>query len=122
MKINLIGQNIKKYRRQLGLSQNDLAKITNLSKRAIVYYEKEANNEIFNKLDIIAKALKINITDLFIDNNNTLNKNIEELDTRIIKKIIQIKKLPLKDQNAIWEYIDFILEKNKQKQLQQVVS
>lgn len=109
----MIGNNIKKFRKQLGLSQDDLAKMTCLSKRAIAYYEKEANNEIFEKLEIIANALNITVADLFKDNKPCKNNDIDVLDTRIIKKILKIKRLPVKTQNSIWEYIDFALQKNK---------
>ena len=119
MEKNVIGQNIIKYRKSLGYSQKDLAEKTKLSRRAIAYYEREANNEIFDKLDMIAKALKLNIADLFQEDTADKTRNkIQELDTRILKRILQIKELPPRKQNAIWQYIDFITEEyNKNKKV-----
>ena len=115
---NIIGKNIVKYRKKKGFSQNDLAEATKLSRRAIAYYEKEANNEIFEKLELISNALNINLVDLFKnENSSTTDNEISDLDTRIIKRIMQVKNLSVRDQNLIWKYIDFIIDQ-KNKQLQ----
>ena len=121
---NIIGNNIIKHRKKLGYSQSDLAEKTNLSRRAIAYYEREANNEIFDKLEMIANALYVSVSDLLMDENNSISeteKGIIELDTRIIKRIMQIKKLSIRDQNSIWKYIDFIIENsNSRKHTQEI--
>ena len=114
MSKNILGKNISKFRKQLGMSQTDLANKTNLTTRAIAYYENEANNEIFTKLEIIAKALNVKLSDLFNNNDSDNNDeiNIEKISTKTLKKLKQIRKLPKKDQTAIWNYIDYRIEKS----------
>ncbi len=63
-----LGENIKKYRKEKGLTQTELAIKSDLSKNAIYNYE---NNKRVPNIDIlnkIASALQIQINQLLGDN------------------------------------------------------
>lgn len=116
-------ENLKHIRRAKGLSQQELADKCGFTKRVISYYENNATNPPIDKVEIIAKSLDITIADLLNDKLTIKNKtDYEEIDSRILKKILKIKSLPLNEQNSIWHYINTIIEKyelqNKNKELQ----
>lgn len=86
-----MGENLKRIRKNKGLTQEQLAKLSNLSKNAIYNYE---NNKRVPAIDIlveIADALGVDITDLLfedatINENKILNRKID--DTEYFEKLI----------------------------------
>lgn len=60
----LLGQNIKKYRETMGLTQNELAEHVNLSREYIADIERGLKNISLRKLYMIADILKIKCSDL----------------------------------------------------------
>ena len=115
-------KNLRSIRMNKGLTQQELADKCGLTKRIISYYETNATNPPIDKIEIIAKVLGISISDLLNDKLTLAKKDIENVDPRIIKKIIKIKSLPTKEQNSIWHYINTVIDKyeleKKNKQLQ----
>lgn len=63
--IELFGTNVKYYRIKNKLSQNDLSKLTNLSRVYISNVETAKRNISINNVEKIAKALKIEPYKLF---------------------------------------------------------
>jgi transcriptional regulator with XRE-family HTH domain len=111
-KNNTFMNNFKKYRKYSGLSQDELAEKTGISKRMISYYENKAINPPMDKIKIIAKVLNIKVSDLLNEDNSTNNKFIK-IDSRITKRIMEIKSLPVREQLSIWKYIDYVVSNNK---------
>lgn len=72
-----LGNNIKKYRKMLKLSQEDLAKKSNLSRNAIYNYENNKRQPSIDILNKIALALGITVNDLLEESES---KNYVELD------------------------------------------
>lgn len=72
-----LGNNIKKYRKILKLSQEDLAKKSNLSRNAIYNYENNKRQPSIDILNKIALALGITVNDLLEESES---KNYVELD------------------------------------------
>ena len=60
-----VGRNIKKYRKQKGLSQFRLAIETDVTPSAIANIEHARSDTTLTKINAIAKALDINPRDLF---------------------------------------------------------
>jgi len=104
--------NLIRFRKQKGLSQDDLAKTTGLSSRMIAYYETQSINPPLGKIKIIAEALKVNISDL-IDENKT-NNDIMNLDPRILKIAMMIKDLDRTDKESIYNIIKSLHKKQHQ--------
>lgn len=72
-----IGENLKKIRKSKGLSQQDLAKLTNIDQRIISRYELDINKPELENLIKIAIVLDISIDDL-IDFKNIQHKLSKE--------------------------------------------
>lgn len=64
-----LGENIKKYRKEKGLTQPKMAELTGISKRMIQEYEGERNTPPVNKLKVIAEVLDVS-TDVLLDREN----------------------------------------------------
>ena len=60
----LLGQNIKKYREQSGLTQNELAEYVDLSREYVADIERGLKNISLRKLYMIADVLKVKCSDL----------------------------------------------------------
>lgn len=58
------GHKIKNARRELGLTQNDLAKIIGVTPESISYYESGKKCPTHDKLKNICRVLKLNMGDL----------------------------------------------------------
>lgn len=80
-----LGKKIKFYRKNLNLSQDELAKKCNLSRNAIYNYEKNKRTPTVPILITISKHLNISPTDL-LDTNNTLKTSLIESDTINVEK------------------------------------
>jgi len=64
--IPLIGENIKKIRKRLGISQDKLSKLADISHNTIIKIESgKIKNPTINTVKKIAKALKVSLDDLF---------------------------------------------------------
>ena len=63
-RLQLLGQNIAKYRKQRGFSQERLAELVDLSREYIVRIEKGQKNISLKKLFAITDALCVNFYDL----------------------------------------------------------
>ena len=60
-----IGENIKKYRNKLGISQDKLSKLADVTYNTIIKIESGANtNPTIETLQKIAKALDVGVDDL----------------------------------------------------------
>jgi transcriptional regulator with XRE-family HTH domain len=116
-------KNLKRIRKTKGFSQQELANKTNLKKSLISYYENNPVNPPFEKVEIIANALNITIGDLLNQKNIDKTTDYDDIDSRILKKVIKIQSLPQKDQKKIWDYVETIVKnyelEQKNKQLQE---
>ena len=64
-----LGENLKKARIKLGISQNIVAKLTNLSRSSISYYESGVNLPNIFILIKLMQIYKITINDLIFTRN-----------------------------------------------------
>lgn len=62
--LNLFGENVRKYRRLLDISQEDLANRADLHRTYIGMIERAEKNITLVNMEKIANALKVNIEDL----------------------------------------------------------
>ena len=110
----VFSQNLVKFRKEKGLSQQDLADLTGLSQRMIVYYENEAVNPPIDKIGILAKFLNVEINDLLGINKDTeIQKEFVQIDARTLKKLKIILSLPKHQRHIIYSMAESFL---KQKQ------
>lgn len=62
--LNIFGENVRKYRRLLNISQEELAHRANLHRTYIGMIERAEKNITLVNIEKIANALKVNIEDL----------------------------------------------------------
>jgi transcriptional regulator with XRE-family HTH domain len=66
----IVGNNIKKYRKRLGISQEALAEIAGLHRTYIGGIERGERNITLDSLQGIADALKVAPVELIVEDNN----------------------------------------------------
>jgi transcriptional regulator with XRE-family HTH domain len=74
MEYSDIGENIRKYRNRLDLTQEELADRIGVTWEMVSRYERGESSPM-NKLEKISNALNVPITDLI---NNSLNNHYED--------------------------------------------
>lgn len=67
-----IGENIKKYRKEKGLTQKELAEISNLSRSYLADLERDRYNPSLDSLKLIANSLEVDVSILLGENNSTI--------------------------------------------------
>jgi len=104
MESYMLGKNIKKYRREKGMSQETLAEKINLSVNYIGMLERSEKLPSLTTLIKIANALDVT-TDILLC--ESLNAECEIKSTILFDKI---SRLPLLEQKRIFSVIDTLLE------------
>ncbi len=112
----IFSSNLTRLRKQKGISQRELGRITEISHRMINHYENNPTSIPINKIKIIADALNIKMSDLFNEEKN--EDFLQDLDIRWIKKIKELKDLPEADRKEINRHINSLLEKQRLKNQQ----
>ncbi len=112
-------QNLVNLRKERGLSQQDLADRTNLTQRMIVYYENEAVKPPIDKLEVLAKALNVEITDLLGTKQVTeIQKELTQIDARTLKKMRTILSLPKHQRHIIYSMAESFAKQNQDEEKQ----
>jgi transcriptional regulator with XRE-family HTH domain len=127
-KLSNFSKNLKRIRKERGLSQYDLADITGISQQMIAHYETNVTEPPLDKIEVIAKTLKVEISDLLYNDNlnPSTDVDITKFDTRSLKKLQEILSLPQNDRADIYRLLNKLIRKNqlelkeKNKQLQEV--
>lgn len=71
--LNLFGENVRKYRRLLNISQEELAHKADLHRTYIGMIERAEKNITLVNIEKIANALEVEITDLMKHSNDEHN-------------------------------------------------
>ena len=115
----LFSSNLIGLRKERGLTQEDLSRISGISRRMVAYYETKPANPPINKVESLAKALNVRISELIGADttiNLQMNENFSNLDSRTIKKLKGILSLSNYERHMVYSFVDSLLEKkNKQK-------
>ncbi len=108
MKSSKVGRKIKQYREESQLTQQDLADKIGVTWEMISRYERGIN-EPYNRIEIIAKALNTNISELLQDNNIANFQNNIPLFTKAPKN------LDFSRDNTTFYYVcpEWIFQKDK---------
>jgi len=94
----IFAHNLKKKRKNCGFSQAELAELLNVSTHHIATIETARNSPTFDLVERMAKALDIEVFELFINPLSppeemerlyqTVSKNIEQVVSEAVKKAI----------------------------------
>jgi len=110
-------RNLKRLRKQKGLSQYDLADLTGFSQRMIAHYETHAIQPSLDKIEAIAKALGVKPAELLAsDTPNSDEIDASMFDTRSLKKLQDILSLPQNDRADLYRMLNRMLRENRNKQ------
>ena len=77
--MHIIGNKLLSFRKQKGLTQAEVAELAEISDRTYADIERGSTNMRMETLVSICKALKITPNEIFIDNDNLLSVEQEEL-------------------------------------------
>jgi transcriptional regulator with XRE-family HTH domain len=107
-------QNLIRLRKSQHISQKKLSELSGISQRMINYYEKHAINPPLDKIEELAKALKVNINDLietkkFSESSNNISQELLKLDTKTLEKIKIILSLPKQQRHIIYTIAEALL-------------
>jgi transcriptional regulator with XRE-family HTH domain len=112
-------ENLIRIRKLKGLSQKDLANLTGISSRMIYHYENHVSHPSIEKIDIIAKALNVSISELIGIEFSKINKNetedFDNLNVKTIKQLKKILKLNPIDRSTVYKMVDLLLQKDEYK-------
>jgi transcriptional regulator with XRE-family HTH domain len=104
-----LGNKIALIRKNKGLTQEDLGKMLGISRRAVAYYEKEANTLTIEMLKKISSCLDVDLSELIGDEKPLLeNSSSEEKTNKRLKKFDQLSK---NDQKAVIRFINALAKK-----------
>lgn len=76
----LVGRNIVKQRRKLGLSQDQLAERLNIACSSLSRIENGLSSPRFERLEALAKVLECSVADLFRDEGESLSVRLEIIE------------------------------------------
>lgn len=107
------GKHMAGIRKERGLTQRDLAKVTGISQRMIAYYELQSNYPPGHAIVILAKALKVSADELLGIKNVKQQLNPEQV--RLWRRLKNAEALSKRDQRALLRVLDGLAAKNKSK-------
>jgi transcriptional regulator with XRE-family HTH domain len=106
-----LGKRLVQLRKARGLTQQQLADKLGLTRRAIVYYERESDNIPTNIIVPLAKALNVSIEELL--GIKQIKNAISHQDASLWRKLKVLETFSEKDKKAVLQYVQIITEKNK---------
>jgi transcriptional regulator with XRE-family HTH domain len=111
--ISPISRNLRRLRKERGLSQYDLAEMSGLSQRMINHYENYASTPPVEKLKMLAKALNVKVAALLEDPQEQDGYDASLFDTRSLKKMRDILELPPNDRSFLYRTLSNLVRKNQ---------
>jgi transcriptional regulator with XRE-family HTH domain len=108
-----LGDCIKKTREAKGLSQKEVALAAKIDSSNYSKIESGKTDPAFSSISKIAKALGVELTDLF--KADTVLKDINSLDKSLMEKLALIEQLDKKEKSAFYSVLDAFIGKKKLK-------
>jgi transcriptional regulator with XRE-family HTH domain len=114
-----IGDRLRDLRKARGFTQQELAEAIGTSQRMIAYYEAQGGNVSADVVAKLADVLKVSIDELVRGKNGKAARTkVAPQDLRLMRKLRQVEKLPLKDRRSVLQLIDALVEKEALKKAQ----
>jgi len=111
----IFAENVVKYRKKKGLSQYDLADLSEISRRMIGHYERDGIIPPADRLQTLADSLDVPVYKLFKSpgDEKTTDADLSGIDPRSVKKLRDILSLPAEDRNDLYRILNKMLRKNQ---------
>jgi transcriptional regulator with XRE-family HTH domain len=107
------GNRLASLRQANGLSQRQLEKLSGVSHRMIAYYEKRDALPPGHVLSALAEALATSVDELVGKKSPTTGPARSITSRRLLRRLQQMEKLPLRDKRELLSIIDTYLEKHR---------
>lgn len=107
-----LGQNIKKYRKELELTQEQLAKKVGVIQSNVYRWEKDVVVPSIDTIKKLAKTLNISVDGLLFSDEE--RKELRVTDKELLERIKDLQNLNGKDKEALIRLIDAFRSKTKQ--------
>lgn len=113
------GERLRALRKAAGFTQIELANVVGTSQRMIAYYEAQGGNVSADIAAKLAEVLNVSLDDLL----NTEQSQIpaakkQPHDLRLMRKLRQVEKLPIKERRSVLQFIDALVERQALKKAQ----
>jgi len=105
------GKRLAFLRKQAGYSQRSFAEAVGISYRMVAYYEAQTNKPPAHLLTVISETLGLSIDELL--GIKSIKNKKSSINRHMLNKLKQIETLPRRQQQAIIEHIDALVEKVK---------
>lgn len=109
------GQRLAELRNDAGLSQRQLANVTGISYRMIAYYEGRDTLPPGHALPLLADALGVTV-DRLVGKKSETPPRRSAVSQRLLRRLQQLERLPLRERKALLAIIDTYLEKHRLEQ------
>ncbi len=106
-----IGKRLARIRKDAGYSLRSLAEETGISHRMICYYESQGGRPPADILLKLADALDVTTDELLGRKLN--NRKSKPKNQRLLRKFLQLEKLPARERESVMRIIDSLLKKQK---------
>jgi transcriptional regulator with XRE-family HTH domain len=106
-----IGEKIRKVREAKGLSQKEISAMVNMDQSQYSKIENDKTDPTTSTLEKIAKALGIDVSELFV--SDKIFKDINSADKTIMEKLRLIELLDNKEQQSIYNIVDGLVASKK---------
>ena len=100
-------------RKERGLTQRQLAKITGISYRMIAHYETQAKSFPHHIIPILTKALRVSADELL--GVKHLKQQLDPEHAKLWRRLKKAEHLSLKDRKALFDFLDALLVRSKSK-------
>ena len=107
------GHRLAELRRGAGLSQMALAKVSGVSRRMIAHYENRPALPPGHVLSALAEALGTSVDELVGKKAAKQSGAKSQASRRLLRRLQQMEKLPLKDKRELLGIIDTYLERHR---------
>jgi transcriptional regulator with XRE-family HTH domain len=102
------GTRLATLRQARGLSQEELARAVDVSRRVIAYYEAQSAQPPGALLVDLARALKVSTDELL--GVKPVTEKLSPKTARLLKRLRRIEELPAADQRAVLKLVDAMLD------------
>lgn len=106
-----IGEKIRKVREAKGLSQKEISAMVNMDQSQYSKIENDKTDPTTSTLEKIAKALGIDVSELFV--SDKIFKDVNSADKTIMEKLRLIELLDPKEQQSIYNIVDGLVSSKK---------
>lgn len=103
-----LGKRIAQIRKEKGLTQIEVAKMTGISNRMIAHYETKASTIPIEKLALIAKSMQISLDEISGIKEINKIKPLKEKNSRLRTKLLEVEKFPAKEKKQVLGLIRLI--------------